>query len=419
MTKKILLATGLLTSMLLADFTLEYKIEGNMKQLVQYKDAKHVLIMTDSEDGMSGGQLLIDDKKFMVMKQGGKTKYMDMDVMMEQMKGMGQMFGEASKSEMETPAAPAFKVIKKGKKVKTAGVDAQIWTVEVEEEGKKERMDVVVTDNKDVVAAIEKYTDVMKQFTQMGAEEDDALSALFNIAKGYAVISFDGMKLVSYDDANIPDSVYALPAGMNVGKKLNDKNVVATVKKPPLCPIVGSHGKAKQLDAMLKDSADGWKKIESATCMNMMKMRIENAIYQKGDSYIHINLSVNVEDEKGIVATYRTNNMEISDHKKGKIQGKRYQSAYLKRAKQNAMDIRLDNAMLTMSSTGSEKPDMASFADNVFDLSKFRPVKKSKPTADEALKSLGGMFGAGASQSGGNAKDAKAAEEMLKGLFGK
>ena len=154
--------------------------------------------------------------------------------------------------------------------------------------------------------------------------------------------------------------------------------------------------------------------------MNMMKMTVENAIYQKGNSYIHINLSINVEDEKGIVATYRTNNMEISDHKKGKIQGNRYQSAYLKMAKQNAIDIRLNNAMLTMSATGSEKVDFASFADNVFDLSKFVPVKKSKVTADDALKSLGGLFGGGgSSNNGGSAKDAKAAEEMLKGLFGK
>ena len=46
MTKKILLATGLLTSVLCADFTLEYKMEGNMNQIMQYKDAQHVLITT-------------------------------------------------------------------------------------------------------------------------------------------------------------------------------------------------------------------------------------------------------------------------------------------------------------------------------------------------------------------------------------
>ena len=40
MKRKIILATGLLTSMLWADFTLEYKMDDNINQLVQYKDAQ-------------------------------------------------------------------------------------------------------------------------------------------------------------------------------------------------------------------------------------------------------------------------------------------------------------------------------------------------------------------------------------------
>ena len=86
-----------------------------------------------------------------------------------------------------------------------------------------------------------------------------------------------------------------------------DKKTEVSVKKPPLCPLVGSHGEAQQLLEMLKPEANGWKQLSSATCMNMMKTKIENAIYQKGDYYIHINLSINAEDEKGMVAKYRIN----------------------------------------------------------------------------------------------------------------
>ena len=218
MKSKILLATGLLTSVLWADFTLEYQMNGKMKQVVQYKDAKHVKIMTDGEEGMSGGQLIVGDKRYMVMIQGGKTKYMDMDVMMEQMKKMSKMFGADIEEEMKAVKAPEFKVIKKGEKKKVAGVDAQVWTVEVEEEGKKERMDVLVTDDDKLVDAIHNYSNVMKQFTQMGGEEDDALSSLFNIEKGYVVVGFEGMNLIKYDDADIPDTVFVLPKGMDMGK---------------------------------------------------------------------------------------------------------------------------------------------------------------------------------------------------------
>jgi hypothetical protein len=338
---------------------------------------------------------------------------MDMDKMMAQMQQMGGMFsGEKEKKPEEKDTG--FKIVKKGKKKKVAGIDAQIWTVESEYEGKKERMDVSVTDDKKVVDAITKYTEVMKSFTQMSGEEEDGLSDLFKIAPGHVVIALDGMKLVKFDDADIPDAVYALPKGMDTGKKVAKSTAV---KKPPLCPITGKNGEATQLNKMLKPEVNGWKLIENGTCMNMMKMRMENVIYKKGDAYIYISLSVNVEDEKGVVATYKNNNLKVEDLQRGKIQGHKYQSAYLVKAKQKGMDIRLKNAMLTMYAVGDKKADMASFAKEAFDLSKFTPVKREKAKPKDALKNLGAMFG-GKSGSQSDA-DMKKAGEMLKGLFGK
>ena len=419
MKTKIILATGLLTSALWADFTLEYKMEDNMKQVVQYKDAQHVMITTGGA-GETGGQLIVGNERYMVMNQGGKKKYMDMDVMMEQMKQMSAAYGGMTEElEQEKSQKSDFKIVKKGKSKTVAGIKGQVWTIESEEEGGKERLNLVVTDDDNVVDAVNKYMGAMKQFTQMSGEEDDGLAALMNIAPGYVTIAFDGMKLVKFDEEDIPDSIFALPKGMDVGKKLSDGKAI--VKQPPLCPMTGSQGVAKQLSQMLKPSANGWQQLSSAMCLNMMKMTVENAIYKKGDSYIHMSLSINIEDESGIVATYRTQNMEISNHKKGKVQEKRYQSAYLKRAKQNAIDIKLNNAMLTMSVTGSEKVDLASFADNVLNLGKFVPVKKSKATADDALQSLGAMFGGqGASPQGNPSnEDMQKAGEMLNSFFGK
>jgi len=413
MKAKIILATVLLTSMLYADFTLEYKMDDNMNQLVQYKDEQHVMITTGGE-GEQTSQLLLGDKRYMVMKQGSKTKYMDMDVMMEQMKQMSAKYGGMpGEVEEEESQVPDFKIVKKGESKTVAGIKGQVWTVEYEEEGKKEQLDLVVTDDDKVVDAVHKYMNVMTKFSE-GSTDEDGLSSLMNIEKGYVTIAFEGMELLKFDDADISDSVYALPASMNV-----DKKTEVSVKKPPLCPLVGSHGEAQQLLEILKPEANGWKQLSNATCMNMMKTKIENAIYQKGDFYIHINLSINIEDEKGMVAKYRINDMEIQNYKKGKIQGKRYQAAYLKKSEHDAMDIRLENAMLTMTTTGNDKVDLVEFSKAVFDLSKFVPVEKSKATADDALKSLGGLFDGGASNNEENSKDTKTAEEMLKGLFEK
>ena len=413
MKTKIIIGICLLSSILWADFTLEYKMDDNMNQLVQYKDAQHVLITTDSE-GEQSSQLLLGDKRYMVMKQGSKTKYMDMDVMIEQMKQMSAKYGDIQvEVEEEESQVPDFKIVKKGKSKTVAGINGQVWTVEYEEEGKKEQLDLVVTDDDKVVDAVHKYMNVMTKFSE-GSADEDGLSSLMSIEKGYVTIAFEGMELLKFDDAEIFDSVYALPPSMNV-----DKKTEVSVKKPPLCPLVGSHGEAQQLLEMLKPEANGWKQLLNATCMNMMKTKIENAIYQKGDYYIHINLSINAEDEKGMVAIYRINDMEIQNYKKGKIQGKRYQAAYLKKSKHDAMDIRLENAMLTMTTTRNDKVDLVEFSKAVFDLSKFIPVEKSKATADDALKSLGGLFDGGASNNDENSKDTKTAEEMLKGLFEK
>jgi len=416
--KKKLLLISLLTSVLFADFTLEYKMEDNTKQMVQYKDAQHVLISTgDSKE--QNAQLILGNKRYMVINQNGKKRYMDMDVMMNQMKQLSSAFGGKPQEESANHNSPKFKIIKKGKHKTVAGIKGQVWTIEHNEDGKKEHLDIVVTDNKKVVDAVHKYIEAMNQFTQMGGEKNDGLSSILAIEKGYVTIGLEGMELVKFDTSNIDSSLYVLPKGMNVS---NNKSGVYIVQKPPLCAIVGSHGKAKQLDAMLKKSANGWKKIESATCMNMMKMYMENAIYQKGDSYIHISLSVNVEGENGMIAKYKLGNLKVSNLQRGKIEGHRYQLGHLERVGQDAMDIKLPNAMLSLTATKNVKDNLADFAKSVFDLSKFTPVKKSKPSADDALKSLGAMFGGqgdGHHQSGGvNQADIQKAGEMLKGLFG-
>ena len=419
-----ILLSGLLCSALFADFTLEYQIDGNAKQIVQYKDAQHIRITTKvPQGGESGTQLIVGDKKYLVVKDHGKKRYMDMDMMMQQMKQMQSMMGGAVQADI-AEYEPEFKIVKKGTKKKVAGIDAEVWTIEVTYDGQKERMNVSVTKDKNIVDAVHKYTEVMKSLSGMDGGGQESLAKLMNISEGYVAIAFDGMKLVKYDTSDIPDTLFALPAGMNMGNKLQTGKQNSTAQKPPLCPLVGAHGKAKQLDAMTKERVQGWKRIESASCGSMMNMDMENVIYQKGDAYIHLSLSVNVHGENGIIAKYRTNNMKISELKRGKIEGMRYQAAFLERVGQSAMDIKLPNAMLTLTATKNVKGALPDFAKAALDLKKFVPVKKSKPSADDTLKSLGAMFGGqGGSQHPSGKQpsqvDMQKAAEMMKNLFGK
>ena len=420
--KKIILSSLCITA-LFADFTLKYDMGENTQQLVQYKDAKHVKISTFSTESNSEeenvSQLIVGDKKYLLMNENGKLKYIDIEVMMEQMQGFANQYDglgfEQSEEEKEELLKPEMKIIKKLKNKIVAGINAEVWIVDFYDEGQVERMEVAVTDEKKVVEAIRKYVKVMDEFSKLDPDES-SMGSFFNIKEGYVLLSVSDMNLIKFDDSLVDSELFVLPESLNAK---TDEKTNSVIRKPELCPLTGSLGEAKQLSKILKPTSNDWKLLESGTCLNMMNMTLESAIYQKNNAYIHMSLAINLEDEKGIVATYRNNNLKIKDHKKGKIQGKRYQSAYLEKAHQYAMDIRLDNAMLTMSEIGNEEVDFESFANKALDLKQFVPVAKKKVTADDALKELGNIFGGKSDSSIPNEKDIKAAEEMFKGLMGK
>lgn len=377
--KKIILSSLCLTA-LFADFTLEYSMGEDTHQLVQYKDSSHVKISTFSTSGNNEeenvSQLIVGEKKYLLINENAKLQYIDIEVMMEQMKGFTNEYSafgfEEIEVEKEELLKPEIKIIKKLKNRNVAGIDAEVWTVDFFDEGYVERMNIAVTDNKKVVEAIEKYVKVMDEFSKLDPEES-SIGSLFNIKEGYVLLSASDMNLIKFDDSLLDSKLFVLPSSLNE-KAVEETNSV--IMKPELCPLTGTVGKAKQLSQILKPTSNDWELLESGTCLNMMNMTLESAIYQKNNAYIYMSLAINLEDEKGIVTTYRNNNLKIKDYKKGKIQGKYYQTAYLEKAHQYAMDIRLDNAILTMSEIGDEKLDFADFANKVLDLKKFVPVIK-------------------------------------------
>lgn len=385
---KKLILSGLCLSALLADFTLEYKMGDDTSQLVQYKDEKHVKISTSSasNEDENVSQIIIGDKKYLIMKEQGETKYIDIDEMMKKMQEMSNQYGGFIEEESDELGKIDIKLVKKLENKIIAGINAEVWTVDFIDEENTQRMNIAVTNEKKVVDAIQKYVKVIDEFSQLNGE-DSQMSSLFNLKDGYVLLSSDEMSLVNFNTLEIDKNLFTLE-----GDDKDETKETVTVSKPSLCPLTTSIEEAKQLSKILKPTSGDWNLLESGTCLNMMNMRLENAIYQKNNSYIRVSLAINIEDEKGIVATYRNNDLEIADYKKGKVQGKRYQSAYLKKAQQYAMDIRLENAMLTMDVIGKEDVNFEEFANNAFDLKQFTPIEKKKASDEDLLKDLGNMF---------------------------
>ncbi len=98
MKKLILLPT--LTLLAMADFTLVYQMDKSTKQIVQYKDAKHIKVTTkESGDSQAVTQYIIGNKRYMLISENGKKHLVDIDKMIEQMKQMQNMMGDSSKSK--------------------------------------------------------------------------------------------------------------------------------------------------------------------------------------------------------------------------------------------------------------------------------------------------------------------------------
>jgi len=245
--KHILWAIILTSALLRADFTLKYTMEGNISQNVQYKDAKHVLITTkDIASGEIGSQLILGDKRFMIMNEEGKTKYMDLDVLAKQMQQLTEMFGMGSLVETDEVLdknKTVIKILKKGKSTTVAGVKGELWTVKFKEEEKHEQFDIVVTNNKKIVDAVYKYLAVMKDFAQMEEEEDEGLESIVKIVPGYVTIAFHAMQLKSFHEVEIPQSIYALPKEINIVTPLGQSSINKVDKQ-------------KQLDKELVETKD-------------------------------------------------------------------------------------------------------------------------------------------------------------------
>lgn len=402
--KKLILLSAL-SALALADYTVTMDMSG-VRQKFYYKDDNHMLLESNG-GGKKAAQLLKDGKLYMVTTINGKKRYMDMSAILSQMSQMGS--GKPSFKK------PKFEIINKGASKTISGFKAREWTIKFKERGHIITDKVFVTNNSDLRKALEGFSKFMSKMTPKADSEN-----MYEIKDGYVLVAGDGFKITNFDKKDLANTLFAInskPSSLG-----GVKNPMINIKKPPVCAIVGKHGEAKMLLSMIKQSANGWKLIDNGTCIDSMGIHLENALYKKADGYIHLSLSVNDPHNQGLIAKYRVNGLSIKGLKRGKLQGHRYQMAHLDMAGVNALDIKLSNAMLEFTSTNNVSDNLEKEADNLVNLSKFKPVKHTKPNPKDALRDLGKMFGGANHKNGANMpnqKDLEKMGDMMKQMMGK
>ncbi|MEA3419142.1 MAG: hypothetical protein U9Q90_07045 [Campylobacterota bacterium] len=218
--KKIIFS-GLMVSMLCADFTLVYEMdmgEGMMEEVIQYRDDKNVKLFfqNPSRKGhdKATGQYIINGTRYTVVREDGKLTYMNMNKIEEVTDKLTEELNVSKDQEGEQAnQKPFFKVLKKDGTRSIAGVKGEVWTVESEEDGRKYQEEIIVTINKEVVEAMHNAFEALNQFGEgpYGMDIDHDMQSMMMVADGYVLIQAKGIEFKKLDNEKIPDSVFVLP----------------------------------------------------------------------------------------------------------------------------------------------------------------------------------------------------------------
>jgi hypothetical protein len=110
-------------------------------------------------------------------------------------------------------------LIKKLGKKQVEGIEGEIWEVESEEDGRRYREKIVVTDEREIVDAMKISIEALKRFGEgpYGMEIDHELETMMILSDKYVLLSAEGMRFKSYSTRKIDDSVFELPGEASNG----------------------------------------------------------------------------------------------------------------------------------------------------------------------------------------------------------
>ncbi|MEA3455929.1 MAG: hypothetical protein U9R26_05440 [Campylobacterota bacterium] len=213
---------SLMTVLLYADFTMIYEMDsgpdGKLEEVIQYRDADYVKLSFrkagEKETSSQAGQYIIDGRRYTVLREEDKLIYMDMDKIDKATHKLTEELNVSREKEQDPIAEkPFFTILKKGAAKTIAGIAGEVWQVESEEDGRKYQEEIVVTNNKEVVEAMQTSLRILNQFGEgpYGMEIDHDLETMMLVADGYALLSAEGMVFKKLDRTKIPDTVFQLP----------------------------------------------------------------------------------------------------------------------------------------------------------------------------------------------------------------
>ena len=152
MTTKKLLSTLLLSaasiSTALAAGTAQINTDGEASTVI-WQDVNNIVL--EPESSQEGRMVVKDGKMYSVQTEGGKPLVIELGNMMQALGGLLQDTGN------EFPMPSVIQVTDTNKTEQVAGIQGRVYSMEIEEKGKRKTIEAVFTDNKTAVEMTEVY----------------------------------------------------------------------------------------------------------------------------------------------------------------------------------------------------------------------------------------------------------------------
>lgn len=182
---------------------------------VYYKDDNHIRM----DVGNGSYMLIIKDKAYTVVDQGGQKMVMDVDAMGSAMKMMGGMAMQQAKSQIDQYDPESVQYKKTNRTETIAGYKGTVYQVSVKGPKGIETSEMVASNHKDVVTLQKAFHKISQRMAQSIMDK----SALDGVNKAADLAAEKGiggmlrynqeMTLQSLQNKDLPDEIFQLPKG--------------------------------------------------------------------------------------------------------------------------------------------------------------------------------------------------------------
>lgn len=321
--------------LLFADFTLVYRLDNNITQEVNYKDAQHVLF-TFKEGKQIFEKLLIS----------GNEKYLTLyENNIENLYQIDDNISEPIPKEEYDPTT-RYKLLKKMRSFKFQSFPAEIWLILDNEEK------VLVTVSKDptLVDAVRKSIAALKKILPADKQAD---ADIFDMGKNYILLAKDNLQLLSFSQEKLNIALFSTTSSLS--KEEQEKFAQETQRCFHSLCCGRKHFKSNSITAMLNREVNGWQLAQSGKCENIdSKSGLESAIFKKENQVIVAEMTTGDNTLYGKIESLQEQGVEVNNIHKTKVHGFKTLSAYLPFIDTTVIDIRLPNTTLSIYQKGKQ-----------------------------------------------------------------